>query len=47
MLDDEVYDLMQDISTRQFDYVVTLIEPEVGQEHTNEMIILIVFVFIC
>ncbi len=47
MYDDEVYDLMQDMSTRQFDFVVTLIEPEVGQEQTSEIIVCIVFVCIC
>ena len=47
MLDDEVYDLMQDLSTRRFDFEAKLIESEVGQEHTSEMIIFYFFVCMC
>ena len=47
MLDDEVYDLMQDRSTRQFNFVAKLREPEDGQEHTCKIIYLYFIVLLC
>ena len=38
MIDDEVYDMMQDLSTRQFDFEVKLAEPdEASQAHAGDL----------